>query len=102
MPMPSNFHPVYPFVIDCTAMNAHITRKEMFMFADDLCDTLDEMYGDIFVGASGNVQEKSVVAYFTKLMAAKEFAGMWAKGQKKVMEDNLRRRFPDDEDDLPF
>jgi len=102
VPMPPNFQPVYPFTVYCKEMNPDITRKEIAWFADDLCDTLDEMYGDGFVGASGNMGEMAVVAYFVKAMDAKEFASMWAKGRAKVMQENLRRRYPDGDDDLPF
>lgn len=97
-----DFDAVYPMIIECREMNPDITPREAAMFANDLCDTCDELYGEVFVGASGNMQEMKVIAYFSTLVAAKEFRSLWDKGRAKVIREALNRRFFNGDEDVPF
>ena len=97
-----DFQPCFPVIIDLRTMNPDVTRREAFRFTDELCEMLDDMYDEIYVGSSGNLHEMLVVSYFTKEEIAKEFRRLWDKGQRRALQDHFRSSYPDDPYDVPF
>lgn len=102
MPIVANFTPVFPFTIDTKTMDPNLTTRQLYHFADDLMETLDELYDDDFCGATGNTQQRTVTAFFKDESTARDFARMWHSGTTKVMREAARRRFQDDDSDIPF